>query len=332
MGCYIIRGSRLGLVAMSPGLHRGDCLVPSMSALHRGRKKADGRQGCDSKVPMELRGLSCSCALKTFRGSTRLRGGGDTAPRWRWRLGWETKWWERRNMRERPGLREQESVRPRTRGERPLGETQRPRERGRYKLRPPKVSRNGATAGEREERGRGKGPTESGREGRQERGEGHRRTGAGGQKPERASLPGAAEQACACGGWEPPSAAGVYSLVQGDASCPPLPTWAPAHSPSLGDEFSNKPEPEAVTSGHPSPGPQPLLNISLWPWGRYSSGCFLDWFVSQLDLCSPLCANSGPALYGLEREAPSAVPGNQGQQGTWDSSLRECMWCSPQTH
>ena len=69
------------------------------------------------------------------------------APR-KW-LGWEAKGWKRRKERERPGLREQESMRNRKRGMRPLGETGKLRdpERGgcteRYKLRTPKVSRDG---------------------------------------------------------------------------------------------------------------------------------------------------------------------------------------------
>lgn len=61
---------------------------------------------------------------------------------------------------------------------------------------------------------------------------------------ESASL-GAVEPACARGGWKPAQPSGftavwLYKLVQGDASFLPFPTWALAHSPSLGDEFSNK--------------------------------------------------------------------------------------------
>lgn len=49
-------------------------------------------------------------------------------------------------------------------------------------------------------------------------------------------------------GWEPaqPSgfaALGICRLVQGDASFLAFPIWASAHSPGLGDQFSNKLDP-----------------------------------------------------------------------------------------
>lgn len=93
--------------------------------------------------------------------------------------------------------------------------------------------------------------------------------------------------------------------------------------------FQTSWSPEEVTSGRPRPGRQSLLNISLWCWGRYLSGCFSDWFTSQLGLCSLLGTDSGPTRCGVEREGLSAVPGNWGQLWTWDSFLRERVWSSP---
>ena len=69
--------------------------------------------------------------------------------------------------------------------------------------------------------------------------------------------------------------------------------------------------PEEVTSGHPSFGWQPLLNVSLWPKGRYLSGCFLDYFESQLDVSCLLCTSSGPACCGVEGDWRSVIQGNR---------------------
>lgn len=102
---------------------------------------------------------------------------------------------------------------------------------------------------------------------------------AGERKPGPERLAGSWGPACARAGWKPAQPSGftavwLYKLVQGDASFLPFPTWALACSPSLGDEFSNKPEPRG---GSTLPS-QPWLAASSkrfsWPWGQYFSGCF----------------------------------------------------------
>lgn len=98
-----------------------------------------------------------------------------TAPR-KW-LGWEAKGWKRRKQRERPGLREQESMRNRKRGMRPLGET------GKLETQREGDVQRGTNSGPRrcqeveknqshhwtERRKQERGAAESRREGRQER-------------------------------------------------------------------------------------------------------------------------------------------------------------------
>lgn len=170
---------------------------------------------CSSKVPVELSGLGCSLWLE---GGPRQHA----APRRQ--LGRKVKWWKRRNQRERDGSREQESMRTSKAGrnEAPRGdrETRRPTEMGKYgELHTQtqelwKVSRGGEESGaplEREKKGRWReGPTESRREGRQQR----KRSGAGGERNERQRLSGAVEPACAWGGWKPaqPSAVCRWDL------------------------------------------------------------------------------------------------------------------------
>lgn len=117
------------------------------------------------------------------------------------------------------------------------------------------------------------------------------------------------------GGWEPaqPSgftALGICRLVQGDTSFLPIPIWASAHSPGLGDQFSNKLDPRG---GNKWPSQLQLAASSKYfslAQGSYLSGCFLDHFEGQLGLCSSLCAISGPAWCGGERDGLCVIPGN----------------------
>lgn len=116
-----------------------------------------------------------------------------------------------------------------------------------------------------------------------------------------------------------PSAAGIYRLVQGAASFLPFPTWASAHSPSLGDEFSNKLEPRGANKW-PS---------QAWPAvsSKYFPSALGEIFIRvPLGLVCQPARPLRPTCCGAEREGLSAVPGNWGLLWTWDSFLREHVW------
>lgn len=260
---------------------------------HTQRKRADGGSGCCSRVPIELAGLSCSLWLE---GVPRQH----TAPRRQ--LGSEVKWWKRRNQRERDGPREQGSMRTSKAGRnRPLGEMGRLGDLQRwgsaesYTLKTQeyrKVSRDGEESGrplEREKKGGGwgEGPPESRREGRWlQTCSGERALG----EREARDSPLRSCRAGVCLGWVeacpavcrlPPGFTGLSKEPPPSFPSPPGPqptvlAWVMS--------FQTSWSPGEVTSGRPRPGRQSLLNISLRPWGRHLSGCFSDWFASQLGL------------------------------------------------